>query len=161
MGRVAGLTATSRKKSRQPGRANMSPTPRCANCRLFCCISVCSVRSISFGSASVMKLASPRRRRALTGIKLLPVAGETRRMGAARIGCHAELAERIGLAADVGRHLLKLDPIVTQRRLALDARSHLTPRRNKPIGRYPLRKILGQERRVIIVQILAEPAQPP
>ena len=79
-------------------------------------------------------------------------------MRAAGIGRDAEMAEWIDLGADLLRHLLKLDPIVAQQRLALHLREQLMPGREEAIGRDALRKIAREQRCVVVAQILAEPA---
>src|ERR1039458_6555318 len=81
-------------------------------------------------------------------------------MGAVGIGCDAEIGEWINLGADLLRHLLKLDPIVAQQRLALNLREQLLPGREEAMGRDALRKIACEQRCVVVAQILAEPAQP-
>ena len=81
-------------------------------------------------------------------------------MRAAGIGRDFEIGKRVGLPTDRLRHLLKFDPVVAQRRLALDLRLQLLPGGEKALGRDPLGKIAGDERRVVVAQFLAEPGQP-
>jgi len=106
-------------------------------------------------------VAAARRRRAFGVVEFFPVVAQPSQMRAAGVGCDSEMDERIGLPADLLRHLLKFDPIVAQRRLALDLRLQLLPGGEKALGRDTLGKIAGEERRVVVAQFLAEPAESP
>ena len=56
-------------------------------------------------------------------------------MRAAGIGRDVEIGERIDLDADRLRHLLQLDPVMTQLRIALNEPAKFLPRGEKAIGR--------------------------
>ena len=81
-------------------------------------------------------------------------------MRSAWIGRDGELKERIVLAADGLRHFLKFDPGVTKQRIAPQPRAKFIPRGDKAVARDALRKVGRQQRRVVVVEVLAEPAQP-
>ena len=72
----------------------------------------------------------------------------------------AEIGERIGLAADILRHFLKPDPVVTQQRFALHLCLQLVPGCEEAFRRYAPGKVAGEEWRVIVAELLAEPAEP-
>src|ERR1700722_18860896 len=83
-----------------------------------------------------------------------------REMHAARIGRDLEIAEGVYLIADLLRHFWKIDPVVPQQRVAFHLRLQNLPDGEEAIGLDALRKIARQQRRVVIAQVLAEPAQP-
>ena len=105
-------------------------------------------------------VAASRRRRALGGVEFFPVVGQMRQMCAAGVGRNAQISEWIDLGADLLRHLLKLNPVVAEQRIALHLRLQLPPESEKAFARDPLRKVGRQQRRVVIAQLLAEPAEP-
>jgi hypothetical protein len=82
-------------------------------------------------------------------------------MGAAGIGRDVEIGEGIDLDADRLRHLLQLDPVVTQLQIVPDERPQIPPSREKAVGRDALREIGREQRRIVIALVLAEPAKPP
>ncbi len=61
-------------------------------------------------------VAAARRRGAFGVVEVVPIVAQLGQMRAAGIGRDAEIGERIGLAADILRHFLKPDPVVTQQR---------------------------------------------
>ena len=81
-------------------------------------------------------------------------------MHAAGVGGDAEIGERIDLAADCLRHFLELDPIVAQQGIALHLILQLPPGCQEAIGRDVLRKVGREQRRVVVAQLLAQPAKP-
>ena len=105
-------------------------------------------------------VAPPRRRRALAGVEFLPVAGKLHQMRTAGIRHDVEGDERIALGADGLRHLFQLEPVVAQSRIGLQPLQQFPPQRHEAAGRNPLGKIRSEQRRVIVAQLLAEPAQP-
>ena len=105
-------------------------------------------------------VAAPRGRRTLRGVKRLPVAAQVRDMRSAWIGRDGEIKERIVLAADRLRHFLELDPGVMRHRIAPQPHAKFVPGGDKTVARDALGEIGRQQRRVVIVQILAEPAEP-
>ena len=80
-------------------------------------------------------------------------------MHAAGVGGDAEIGERIDLAADCLRHFLELDPIVAQQGIALHLILQLPPGCQEAIGRDVLRKVGREQRRVVVAQLLAQPAK--
>ena len=105
-------------------------------------------------------VAAARRGRALGGVEFFPVIGEMRQMCAAGIQCDPEKGEWIDLSADRFRHLLKLDPVITQQRIALHLRLQFPPESEKAFARDALREVGRQQRSVVVAQLLSEPAQP-
>jgi hypothetical protein len=70
-----------------------------------------------FGHVPALGAVAPaRRRRALRGIKLFPVAAELREMRAAGVGRNVEIGERIALGAERLRYLFQIDPVVAEER---------------------------------------------
>ena len=99
------------------------------------------------------------RRRALGRVEAFPVAGKMREISAARRHAAAQLAHRIGFAADRFRHLLELEKIETQARIVLQAARDVAPQGQKPRTVDARGEARRQERRVVIAQIRAEPGQ--
>jgi len=95
-------------------------------------------------------VAAAGRRRAFGVVELFPVVAQVSQVRAVGVGRNAEIHERIGLRADRLRHLLKFDPVVAQCRLALHLHLQVVPSGQKAFRRDALRKIRGEERRVIV-----------
>jgi hypothetical protein len=109
----------------------MLATPIRVNDRAFWSISVSSVRAMSSAPSGVTKRTSPtspaRRRRPLGGVESLPIVGQLGEVGAAWIQRDAEGEERIGLRAHRFRHLLEMDQVELQARMALHAIDDVAP----------------------------------
>jgi hypothetical protein len=72
----------------------------------------------------------------------------------------ANLQERIALRADGFRHLLQADHVAAQIRIVPEARDNIAPQLHKARRADELRKIRGQQRRVVVAEVGAQPAQP-
>ena len=82
-------------------------------------------------------------------------------MRAAGVGRNVEIGERIVLGAERLRHLFQVDPVVTEERILLQPQPQLAPDIEEALGGHPLEEVAREERRVIVAELLAEPAQPP
>jgi hypothetical protein len=105
-------------------------------------------------------VAAARRRRAFGEVEFFPIVAQLCQMRAVAIGRDGKIREWIGLRADLVRHFLKLDPIVAQQRFATHLHLQLMPGGEETFRRGALRKIAGEQRRVVVAQFLAEPAEP-
>ena len=81
-------------------------------------------------------------------------------MRAAAVGRDRKMDEGIDLRANLGRHFLELDPVEPQQRFAAHLQLQIVPGGEERLRRDALGKIAGQQRGVVVAQILAEPAQP-
>ncbi len=105
-------------------------------------------------------VAPARRSRAPGHVEFFPVRAQMGQMRAVGVGRDGEPHERIVLGADFLRHLLEFDPVETKPRIVSNLPLHRPPCGHELVRLNSLREVGGEQRPVVVAQILPEPAQP-
>jgi len=72
---------------------------------------------------------------------------------------HVEIDEGIDLAADRFRHLLQIDQVEAETRAGAQQGEDVAPQRREAFPAEVRAKLFAEDRRVVVAQVAAEPAQ--
>ena len=99
------------------------------------------------------------RGRAFGGVERLPITVEIGDIGAARMGEHRQIEERVALRPDRLRHLLQVDEVEAKARVGAQQPDDVLPQRDEAVRAQGRGKILGQQRGVVVAQLGAQPGE--